>query len=48
MAMGSLRAAEEAGPPSPEKPGLPVPAKVEMVPVDMSTRRMVWVDMSEM
>ena len=37
--MGFWIDALSAGPPSPENPGLPVPANVEIVPVRASTRR---------
>jgi hypothetical protein len=45
---GSCSWAAVAGPPSPEKPGLPFPATVLMTPEARSTRRMRWLAASAM
>ncbi len=45
--LGALNWAEPAGPPSPEKPTVPTPATVEMMPA-LLTRRMRWLPASAM
>jgi len=45
-AMGSSSKAAAAGPPSPEKPAMPLPAKVVMMP--FVTARMRWLPVSAM
>ena len=45
-AVGRSSCADFAGPPSPEKPGAPVPAMVAMVPVAEETSRMRWLWLS--
>jgi hypothetical protein len=45
---GQASDASVAGPPSPENPGVPLPATVSMVSVAKSTRRMRWFSVSTM
>ena len=46
--VGNLNAALVAGPPSPLKPAMPMPASVVMTPEVTFTRRMRWLDLSAM
>ena len=43
-----MKLALAAGPPSPEKPEVPLPATVVMTPVEAATRRMLWLNGSAM